>query len=189
MVPALVILIMAWSIGHVISSPLSEGGLGLPLVIDAMLKGSDLPFWVLPLCLFCLSGGIAFATGTSWGTFGIMIPIALPTALSLGTSMGYTGDNLLQCALLAVASVLSGAVFGDHTSPISDTTILSSAGAGCPHLEHVTTQIPYAIWAALCSGIGIVVGAWSMNAVFALITTIIIFVPGFFYLTRKKKMT
>ncbi|MBQ4567271.1 MAG: Na+/H+ antiporter NhaC family protein [Desulfovibrio sp.] len=188
MVPALVILILAWSIGHVISKPMSEGGLGLPLVIDAMLKGSNLPFWVLPLCVFFISGCIAFATGTSWGTFGIMIPIVLPTAISLATGMGYAGDALLQCALVSVGAVLSGAVFGDHSSPISDTTILSSAGAGCPHLEHVATQIPYAVLAALCAGVGIVVGAWSMNAWLPLSSALAVFLPTFFWLTRKREV-
>lgn len=188
MIPALVILILAWTIGHVISKPMSEGGLGLPLVIDAMLKGGGLPFWVLPLCVFFLSGGIAFATGTSWGTFGIMIPIVLPTAISLATSMDYIGEEVLQCALLSVGAVLSGAVFGDHTSPISDTTILSSAGAGCPHLEHVTTQIPYAFFVALCSAAGIVAGAVSMNAWIALGVAMFFFFVGFFFLTRGQKV-
>ncbi|MBQ3059723.1 MAG: Na+/H+ antiporter NhaC family protein [Desulfovibrio sp.] len=186
MTPALIILILAWSIGHVISKPLSQGGLGLPLVIDALLKGSELPFWVLPLCVFFISGGIAFATGTSWGTFGIMIPIVLPTAVSLASGMGYTGEDVLQCALIAVGAVLSGAVFGDHSSPISDTTILSSAGAGCPHLEHVATQIPYAFFVALCSGAGIVTGAWSMSAWAALAVALALFLPSFFYLTRNR---
>ncbi len=185
MMPALVILILAWSIGHIISKPISEGGLGLPLVIDALLKGSQLPFWVLPLCVFFLSGGIAFATGTSWGTFGIMIPIVLPTAISLTTAMGYGQADILDSALLSVAAVLSGAVFGDHSSPISDTTILASAGAGCPHLEHVSTQIPYAFFAALCSAAGIVAGAWTLSAGVALAVAVLLFFPGFLFLTRR----
>ncbi|MBQ4133634.1 MAG: Na+/H+ antiporter NhaC family protein [Desulfovibrionaceae bacterium] len=187
MLPALVILIMAWTIGHVISKPISEGGLGLPLVIDEMLRGSSLPLWVLPACVFVLSGGIAFSTGTSWGTFGIMSPIVLPTAITLAGSLGYTGDELLQCSLVSVGAVLSGAVFGDHASPISDTTILSSAGASCPHLEHVETQLPYASFAAGCSAVGIIAGAYSLNPVVGLLTAVACFVPGFFFLTRGHK--
>ncbi len=187
MLPALVILILAWSIGHVISKPLSEGGLGLPLVIDQMLRGSTLPLWVLPLCVFLLSGGIAFATGTSWGTFGIMIPIVLPTSISLAETMGLSGNELLQCTLIGVSAVLSGAVFGDHASPISDTTILSSAGASCPHLEHVATQLPYACFVAICSGVGIIVSAYSLTPWVGLLTALLCFIPGFLILTRRKK--
>ena len=187
MLPALVILILAWSIGHVISKPLSEGGLGLPLVIDQMLRGSSLPLWVLPLCVFLLSGGIAFATGTSWGTFGIMIPIVLPTSVSLAQGMGFSGHELLQCTLIGVSAALSGAVFGDHASPISDTTILSSAGASCPHLEHVATQLPYACFVALCSGVGIVVSAYLMLPWVGLLAALVCFVPGFIFLSRKRE--
>ncbi|MBQ4133666.1 MAG: Na+/H+ antiporter NhaC family protein, partial [Desulfovibrionaceae bacterium] len=82
---------------------------------------------------------------------------------------------------------LSGAVFGDHASPISDTTILSSAGASCPHLEHVETQLPYASFAAGCSAVGIIAGAYSLNPVVGLLTAVACFVPGFLFLTRGHK--
>jgi Na+/H+ antiporter NhaC len=95
---------------------------------------------VVPAVLFLLSGFIAFSTGTSWGTFAIMSPIAVPLAELLGLHVP-----------LAVAAVLSGGVFGDHCSPISDTTIISSMAAGSDHIDHVRTQLPYALVMAVAS--------------------------------------
>jgi len=87
--------------------------------------------------VFITAGVISFTTGTSWGTFGILIPVAIPIAL---------GNDLSPALLLA--AVLGGGVFGDHCSPISDSTVLASLAAGCDHLEHVRTQLPYALLAA-----------------------------------------
>jgi Na+/H+ antiporter NhaC len=95
------------------------------------------PFFLAPI-LFLTSCFIAFSTGTSWGTFAIMIPIAVPTALTMGAYLP-----------LSIAAVLGGSVFGDHCSPISDTTMVSSMASACDHIDHVRTQIPYAITAAL----------------------------------------
>lgn len=101
----------------------------------------------LPVILFLLSGLMAFSTGTSWGTFGIMLPIA-------GDMAGATDIALM---LPMLSAVLAGSVFGDHCSPISDTTILSSTGARCNHIDHVSTQLPYALATALVSCVGFVV--------------------------------
>ncbi len=185
MVPALGILMLAWTIGHIISKPISEGGLGLPLFIDAVIRAYSFPAWLLPFCVFLLSCLIAFSTGTSWGTFGIMIPITLPTALALAKSQAMTPDQTMHLALISVGAVLSGAVFGDHSSPISDTTILSSAGGGCPHLEHVATQFPYAFFVAVCAGAGIIVGGFTLNPYAAVAATATLFIPGFILLTRR----
>ena len=185
MVPALAILMLAWTIGHIISKPGSEGGLGLPLFIDQFIKENAFPLWLLPLSVFGIACIIAFSTGTSWGTFGIMIPITLPIAMSLAKSHGMNADETMHACLVSIAAVLSGSVFGDHCSPISDTTILSSAGAGCPHLEHVTTQFPYAIFIAACSGVGIFVGGYTLSAWAAFGATAAVFFPAFFLLTRK----
>ncbi len=95
---------------------------------------------LVPALLFLISCGIAFATGTSWGTFAIMIPIAMPMVEPLGLHMGLT-----------LAAVLGGGVFGDHCSPISDTTIISSMASACDHIDHVATQLPYALTAASVS--------------------------------------
>ena len=143
MVPALVILSMAWTIGSVIKSSPEEGGMGLPKFIAELVARSGMTGGFLPLGLFLISGVIAFSTGTSWGTMAIMIPIGMPIAIAVAE----TGGNpaaLMPAVLGACGAVMGGAVLGDHTSPISDTTILSSIGAGCPMIEHVTTQAPYA---------------------------------------------
>ncbi len=187
MVPALAILMLAWTIGHVISKPIPEGGLGLPLYIDHVIKTHSFPLGLLPFTVFVLSCLIAFSTGTSWGTFGIMIPITLPIALSLAKTNSLDPNQTMHMALISIAAVLSGAVFGDHSSPISDTTILSSAGAGCPHLEHVATQFPYALFVAICSGAGIIVGGLTLNPYAAFFATAVIFIPGFFILTRHNR--
>src|SRR5690606_4311212 len=100
-----------------------------------------LPYYLMPALAFALSGIMAFATGTSWGTFGIMLPIATPMAAAVGVGTEFV--------LMSMAAVLAGAVYGDHISPISDTTILSSTGAGCHHIDHVNTQLPYATTVAV----------------------------------------
>lgn len=111
-----------------------------PFVAQAV--GDFIPLWLIPALIFVLAGFISFTTGTSWGTFGILIPIAIPLALALGISPS-----------LVLGAVLGGAVFGDHASPISDTTVISSLAAGCDLLDHVKTQLPYALTAG---GISIV---------------------------------
>lgn len=102
----------------------------------AQAVGDFIPLWLIPALIFVLAGFISFTTGTSWGTFGILIPIAIPLALALGISPS-----------LVLGAVLGGAVFGDHASPISDTTVISSLAAGCDLLDHVKTQLPYALTA------------------------------------------
>ncbi|NVK22025.1 MAG: sodium:proton antiporter [Kangiellaceae bacterium] len=102
----------------------------------ASAVGEHLPNWIIPALIFVLAGFISFTTGTSWGTFGILIPIAIPLAQALGINPS-----------LVLGAVLGGSVFGDHASPISDTTVISSLAAGCDLLEHVKTQLPYALTA------------------------------------------
>lgn len=142
MLPANLILIFAWTIGGVI------GELGTGTFLAHQL-GDTLPFWAYPAIAFILSGFMAFATGTSWGTFAIMIPIAIDLAMIVDPQM----------LIVLMASVLAGAVYGDHCSPISDTTILSSTGAGCKHIDHVNTQLPYATLVAVISFIGYIISA------------------------------
>jgi len=109
----------------------------------ANLLSDALPIWALAPIVFFTAAIISFTTGTSWGTFGLLIPLAIPLAQTMGVP-----------PQLVLAAVLGGGVFGDHCSPISDTTIVSSLAAGCSHLEHVTTQIPYALFAGTLSMIG-----------------------------------
>ncbi len=116
----------------------------------AGIVGGRVPLPLLLPLLFLVAGGIAFATGSSWGTFGIMLPLAVPLASGLALS-----------AAPFIAAVLSGGIFGDHASPISDTTIVSSLASASDHIEHVRTQIPYALLAGTVAAIGFAVtGAW-----------------------------
>ena len=101
---------------------------------------------MLPLCTYLLAAVMAFSTGTSWGTFAIMMPIAVPVALN------YSGDVLTDLVYATIAAVAGGGVFGDHCSPLSDTSILASTGAASDHIDHVRTQIPYALIAAVLTG-------------------------------------
>ena len=129
-----VILICAWSLSSVIKE------LGTAKYLITLLSGA-LPPFILPSLIFVLGAIMSFATGTSYGTMGILMPLAIPLAYSINTEMSYV--------IVATSAVLTGAIFGDHCSPISDTTILSSMGAGCNHIDHVRTQMPYSIFVAV----------------------------------------
>ncbi len=154
MVPAIFILCLAWTMSGIVSDKyLNLGGYVGHLVSDSTSLGL-----FLPAIFFVVAGFLAFSTGTSWGTFGILIPIAL-AIIGMDDNQGLT---------LAVAAILSGAVAGDHASPISDTTILASAGAQCSHIEHVSTQIPYVFLVCVCSFIGYLVDGFTQNGFFGL---------------------
>ena len=139
MLLALVVLVLAWSIGEVCNQ------LHTADYLVGITEGVLSPHW-LPVLVFVLSAAVAFATGTSWATMSILIPLVIPILHGLATAAGHApGDPVYTSLLLGtVSSVLAGAVWGDHCSPISDTTILSSMGAGCDHIAHVRTQLPYA---------------------------------------------
>lgn len=135
-----IILALAWSIGSVTSE------LGTADYLVSLTEAS-IPPSLVPVLLFLIGAVVAFTTGTSYGTFAIMIPIAMPVAAAMDLPMA-----------LAIASVLSGGIFGDHCSPISDTTILSSAGSSCDHIDHVRTQLPYAMTAGHRRASGVLCG-------------------------------
>ena len=161
MLPAMTILVLAWTIGTTIKSAPADGGVGLSFYLKSLVLTYNPPFFLLPLSAFVASCVIAFSTGTSYGTMGIMIPITLPIALAMAEAEGITtGPEQLHIVCFALAAVLGGAVYGDHASPISDTTILCSTGAACPVLEHFTTQFWYATFVAICTGIGYLIGSF-----------------------------
>ena len=135
-----VILILAWSLSSTIKD------LGTASYLVSILSGS-IPKFLLPSIIFVLGAVISFATGTAYGTMGILMPLAIPLAYSISPEMGYV--------VVSTSAVLTGAIFGDHCSPISDTTILSSMGAGCHHIDHVNTQMVYSLFVA---GVTIVFG-------------------------------
>ncbi len=118
--------------------------------LTSLLK-DRLPFGSFPTVIFVLSAAIAFATGTSWGTMGIVMPLAVPLVYQVGVATGVTPGSEHPIILGVIGGVLAGAIFGDHCSPISDTTILSSQASGCDHVAHVWTQLPYALSVALVS--------------------------------------
>jgi len=152
MLPGNCILALAWSIGGVTVE------LGTGEYLSGILS-STLPAWSIPVIIFVVSCIMAFATGTSWATYALMIPLAIPLALALDGNFA-----------LSLAAVFSGGIFGDHCSPISDTTILSSVGAGCHHIAHVNTQLPYALTVAVAAFFGfIVVGVTNNCALSALV--------------------
>jgi len=136
-----IILILAWSIGSIATD------LG---TADYLVKivSSSFPGWLIPALVFILSSIVAFATGTSWGTMAIMLPLAIPLAAA------YTGNEPSTLVFATLGAVLTGSTFGDHCSPISDTTIMSSMASSADHIDHVKTQLPYAITAASIAIIG-----------------------------------
>ena len=148
MMTAMVILILAWSIGLVTQ----EIGTAQYL---SLLISDRVSLELIPSIVFLTSAAMAFATGTSWGTMAIMLPVVIPLTISLGGATTYPGGEQVEILLGAIASVLAGAIFGDHCSPISDTTVLSSTASACDHMDHVRTQLPYAVLVGI---IGIVLG-------------------------------
>jgi len=139
------ILCLAWTLSGICRQLLNTG-----TYVAHLVSVSHFPLAFIPAMIFVVACALAFATGTSWGTFGILIPIVI----SILQSTMSTEPSLMTVAL---AACLGGAVFGDHCSPISDTTIMSSAGAACPHIDHVSTQIPYALTAASGCLVGYIV--------------------------------
>lgn len=165
MAPAIYILLLAWMIGSIIGT-LETGEYLAQIVSDAAISTS-----MLPLLFFLIAGIMALATGTSWGTFGIMLPIAVQVTVIADVSL----------LLPSLSAVLAGSVFGDHCSPISDTTILSSTGAGSNHIDHVVTQLPYAFIAAAASVVGyLVIGLTSQLILALLATLVVVLVIGMF---------
>lgn len=142
MVITMVILLLAWSLSSVIKD------LGTAKYLVSILS-KNTPDILLPIFIFILGSFISFSTGTSFGTMGILMPLAIPLAYAVGIEYNLVGDELHTYMCINISGVLTGAIFGDHCSPISDTTILSSMGAGCDHIEHVRTQFTY----ALCVGV------------------------------------
>ena len=140
MVPAILILTFAWSLKAMTDS------LGAKLYVEALVKQATGIQFLLPVLVFAVGCALAFATGTSWGTFGILIPI-------VQSALDASNPLMIVC----ISACMAGAVCGDHCSPISDTTIMASAGAQCDHVNHVSTQLPYAVSCAIIAGISYLV--------------------------------
>jgi Na+/H+ antiporter NhaC len=148
MLLAMVILALAWSL-----SGLTEA-LGTGVFLAGALQDA-LPLALLPAVVFLIASATAFATGTAWGTMAILFPVVVPLAVNMGAGVGFAGGENYTILLGAISSIMAGAVFGDHASPISDTTVISSMASGCDHIDHVRTQLPYAL---IVAGVAMVIG-------------------------------
>lgn len=166
MVPAILILTFAWTLGGITMD------LGAKVFVAEFVRENAAGLsWMLPAIVFLIATGLAFATGTSWGTFGILLPIVCAVFPS--------GDIMM---VLSISACLAGAVCGDHCSPISDTTIMASAGAQCDHINHVSTQLPYALTVAGVSFVSFLIAglvknwfiAFPISLVLLIVTLIII---------------
>lgn len=138
MLPAVIILVLAWSLAAITNE------LHTADYLTSVFSGNISPFW-MPLITFILAATISFSTGSSWSTMAILYPLVLPTTWTLCMEAGIAPAETMHIFYNVTAVVLGGSVFGDHCSPISDTTVLSSLASGCNHIDHVRTQLPYAL--------------------------------------------
>jgi Na+/H+ antiporter NhaC len=153
---AMIILVLAWALGGITEELKTADFL-------VSILGDTLKVQLLPLIIFILAAFTAFATGSSWGSMGILVPLVIPLTWAVMKASGFSGPDDMHILYSSIASVLAGSVWGDHCSPISDTTILSSMASGCDHIEHVRTQLPYALLVgAVALGVGSVPVAFGM---------------------------
>lgn len=176
MVPAILILTFAWTLSAMTNKLGAD--IFVSNIVDASAGKLDA---FLPAILFVVATGLAFATGTSWGTFGILLPIVVPLF------KGGAGNELL---IICISACLAGAVCGDHCSPISDTTIMASTGGQCDHVNHVSTQLPYALTVAAVSLVGYIIAGF-INKAFVVLPVSILLLVGILllikFVTDKKK--
>lgn len=169
MVPAILILTFAWTLKAMTDS------LGAGEFVKMAVKGSASSFMMfLPAIIFLIGCGLAFATGTSWGTFGILIPIVVDV-------FSATSHELM---IISISACMAGAVCGDHCSPISDTTIMASAGAQCEHVNHVSTQLPYAITVAVISFLVYILAGFVQSPLICLPVGVVLLL-GFLFLMKQ----
>ncbi len=174
MVPAILILTFAWTLKAMTDS------LGAAVYVENLVKGSAEGFMsFLPAIIFVIACFLAFATGTSWGTFGILIPIVV----------GVFANTDYTLMIISISACMAGAVCGDHCSPISDTTIMASAGAGCDHVAHVSTQLPYAIFVAVVSFITYIVAGFFKSAWVSLPIGMLLIVVGLVAMKNMSRTT
>jgi len=177
MFDGLLILVLAWALSAITVE------LGTADYLMRVFGETLNPYW-LPAIVFILSALTAFATGSSWGTMGILMPLVVPLAWDIGNNTGLEYAITAEIIYASVSSVLAGSVWGDHCSPISDTTILSSIATQCDHVEHVNTQLPYAMTVGLISVVSLIaimvlgIPAWIIYPAGVVIIVAIIFQFG-----------
>ena len=170
MVPAMLILIFAWTLKSMTDS------LGAATYVASLVEHSATEFMgLLPAIIFVVAVGLAFASGTSWATFGILIPIVVSCFQEVDP----------QLMIISISACMAGAVCGDHCSPISDTTIMSSAGAQCNHLNHVTTQLPYVMTVAAVSFFTFLVAGFTKSALISLLFGIVVLFLFLMFVRRR----
>lgn len=171
LIPTVFVLILAWSLGTIMDSEHLNTGANIAGVL-----GNSLPYQIIPVTIFILASVMAFATGTSYGTMGILFPLSIPLA--------YTANPDINFIVLVVGAILTGTILGDHCSPISDTTLLSSAGADVDHLAHVNTQIPYALLVGIISAIGYIISGFiiSMHSYYLILFGLYIILIAIMYI-------
>ncbi|MBR1853778.1 MAG: Na+/H+ antiporter NhaC family protein [Lachnospiraceae bacterium] len=177
MVPAILILTLAWTLKSMTDS-LGAAEYVAGLVESIAENGMVMSF--LPAFVFVIGAFLAFATGTSWGTFGLLIPIVVSV---------FHGDMSNELMIISISACMAGSVCGDHCSPISDTTIMASAGAQCEHIHHVSTQLPYALTVAAVSFVGYIIAGFARTAVVALPVGLILMVTVLLVIKSMQKDT
>ena len=163
----IMILVLAWSMGSL------TGMMDLKGYLVHIVEATNLNPGLMPALIFIVGAFVGFSTGSSWGVWAIMMPIGLPIAYQFGIPME-----------IMIGAVLSGGVFGDHCSPISDTTILASTAAGADHIQHVRTQLPYSLTVGICAVIGFLIGGLSGVSILGLVATAVLIVIAFFGLHK-----
>ena len=169
-VPPMLILILSWSLGGVCRQLIGTG-----VFISGFVSASNVPLGFLPFLIFVIAAIMSFSMGTSWGTFGMLIPIITMICDAPGA-----GALLIP----ALGATLAGSVYGDHCSPISDTTILSSTGAECEHIRHVETQLPYATLVAVVCAVGYLIAGFALSPWIALIVSVVLLIGAILVLNR-----
>ena len=176
MVSAVMILSLAWSLSGVCREMIGTGEF-----VSGLVSGSNVSLSILPAIIFAVAAFLSFSMGTAWGTFGILIPI-----VSMICEGSAEGASIL---IPALGATLAGSVYGDHCSPISDTTILSSAGAKCEHIRHVETQIPYATMVAAICFVGYIIAGFVRNPWITLAASVVMLLGVVTFLVYKQKKT
>jgi Na+/H+ antiporter NhaC len=170
-IPPMLILILSWSLGGVCRQLIGTG-----IYISDFVSTSNLPLGFLPFLIFVIAALMSFSMGTSWGTFGMLIPIITMICEAPGAE---------AFLVPALGATLAGSVYGDHCSPISDTTILASTGADCKHIRHVETQLPYATLVAVVCAVGYLIAGLMKSPWVALPVEAVLLVAAIFILSRQ----
>ena len=171
-VPPMLILILSWSLGGVCRQLIGTGQF-----ISGFVSTANLPLGFLPFLIFVVAAIMSFSMGTSWGTFGMLIPIV---------TMICSADGAGNLLIPALGATLAGSVYGDHCSPISDTTILASTGADCKHIDHVSTQLPYATLVAVICAIGYLITGFTLTPWIALAVCVVLMIAVLLVFNKKR---